>query len=137
MEMIHRVLTDETISTGMRNQARRRLKRTNVDIESIRQDFVSRQAIHTFLTKKRNAEYTPEDAPQSSIKTVQKLTERTKRIVESKVGQFQRNRGLDIGNFHVFVVVRIMWEECGNQYKLPDLFERNSCDCTSVEEQVD
>ena len=49
----YRLLTDDKVSAGMRTQVERRLERDGVDIEELRTDFVSHQAVHTYLTDDR------------------------------------------------------------------------------------
>jgi len=55
----YRLLTDDDVSSGKRVAAENTLRRQGVDVETLRDEFVSRQAIHTFLTTERDAAYEP------------------------------------------------------------------------------
>lgn len=49
----YRPLTDEDVSRGVETQVENRLERNGVDVESLREDFVPHQAVHTYPTKYR------------------------------------------------------------------------------------
>jgi len=59
VENIYRLLTDDEVSSAERMRVRRRLERDDVDIEALESDFVTYQAIRTYLQEHRGAEYTP------------------------------------------------------------------------------
>jgi hypothetical protein len=54
VEHTYHLLTDDEVSSGDRRRAERRLERQGIDIDTLRSDFVSYQAIRMYL--KRGAE---------------------------------------------------------------------------------
>lgn len=54
---LYRLLAGDDVSSGQRIQAENRLEQNGVDVEQLRTDFVSRQAIHTYLNKEQDATY--------------------------------------------------------------------------------
>lgn len=65
---LYRLLTEDDVSSGQRIQAENRLEQN--DVEQLRTDFVSRQALHTYLTKERDATYEqPEVSDEEQVKT--------------------------------------------------------------------
>lgn len=126
---VYRLLTDDGVSGGDRTRARRRLEREGVDVDTLMNDFVSYQAIRTYLREYRDAEYETEGTRLESVMaTVQQLRGRTTTVVESKLEQL-RNQALTLGRFRVLVTVRVACEDCGAQYDVADLLERGGCDC--------
>lgn len=133
VENTYRLLTDDDVSTGTRTQAQRRLSRTGVDVDSLESDFVSRQAVHTYLTKERGVSYSPnEDDPfEREAENIQQLKRRMTTITNSKIEQLRKSDRLSIGEFETLIDVRILCEDCGTQYRIGDLFDQGRCECSS------
>ncbi|MFC7007207.1 rod-determining factor RdfA [Halalkalicoccus salilacus] len=55
VENRYRLLTDDDVSAGMHQQARRELERAGVDVDALESDFVSHQSIYTYLTDHRGS----------------------------------------------------------------------------------
>jgi hypothetical protein len=132
VENAYDLLTGDDVSEGVRTQARNRLERSGVDVESLQSDFVSHQAIHTYLRKYRGAEQSEEaagDRIERTVSTVRRLESRTVAVVENSL-QTLRNAGtVRLGPFDVLVDVRVFCSDCGRQYDVVDLLERGGCDC--------
>lgn len=86
VENIYRLLTDD-ISTGMRTQACRRLERAGVDVNGLETDFVSRQAVHTYLTSVRGVIYTTDDndSVATEATNIRRLTRRMTTMSDGKL----------------------------------------------------
>ncbi len=129
---LYRLLTDDDVSSGNRTEARRRLERAGVDVDQLDEDFVSYQAIRSYLTEYRNAEYNrePEQArPERVVQTLQRLTERVRSVADRSLTQLRDTRRLTLGEFRLFVDVSVLCEDCGSQYSVVELIRRGGCEC--------
>lgn len=132
VDNVYRLLTDDDVRPADRTRARRRLEREGVDVEALESDFVSYQAIRTYLKSHRDAEYAPDrDRVASATTTVQQLRNRTTAVVESKLDQL-RDEELTLGDVRVITDVRVVCQDCGAQYDAVDLFDRGGCDCEEL-----
>lgn len=132
VENIYRLLTDDDVSSGMQTDARRRLDRNGIDVESLERDFVSYQAIRTYLKNVRNAEYDDSadtDRVENVAESVRRLRSRTVSVAEGNLDQLRNADDLALGESRVFVDISVLCEECGGQYSFDELLERGGCDC--------
>ena len=108
VENTYRLLADSDVSTGTQTQAQRRLSREGVDVNQLEADFVSRQAVHTYLTKDRGVSYSPnEDDPlEREAENIQRLKHRMTTITGSKIEQLRNSDRLTIGEFETFALVK-------------------------------
>jgi len=60
----YRDLTDDDVSTGVRTDTRTRLDSNGIDVDDLESDFVSYQAIRSYLTEYRGAEYRSREGPR-------------------------------------------------------------------------
>ncbi|WP_101298440.1 rod-determining factor RdfA [Halegenticoccus soli] len=134
VENMYRLLTDDDISGGIRTEAENTLKRNGVDIERLRRNFVSHQAVYTYLTKYRGASKRT-DEPDSDARvekgreTIRRLRSRLVAVTESTLNQLRKAEDLVLGEFSVFVDIRVLCEDCGSQYSVSELLESGGCDC--------
>lgn len=129
---LYRLLTDDDVSGGNRTEARRRLEQAGVDVDQLERDFVSYQAIRSYLTEYRNAEYTDEREqarPDRVVQTLQRLTERVRSVADRSLTQLRDTGRLTLGEFRLFVDVSVLCEDCGSQYSVVELIRRGGCDC--------
>lgn len=134
IENFYRLLTDEEVSSGVRTQARNRLKQNGVDIDTLERDFVSRQAIHTYLTKYRDIETPSNDASSTEmldrrLESIQRLQERIGSVTERTLDTLTNTNRITLGEFNVLVSVRIHCTDCGTQLQISELFEEGACNC--------
>ncbi|GAB3328651.1 rod-determining factor RdfA [Haloplanus salinarum] len=137
LENLYRLLTDDDVSSGMRTEARARLEREGVEIDRLERDFVTYQAIRSYLTEYRGAEYerpSESERADSVIETIQRLQSRLRSIAEEGLERLRSTDRLTLGRFRLFVDVDVLCEECGAQYGVVELFERGGCDCDPDEE---
>ena len=130
VENIYRLLTGE-VSGADRTRIRRRLERDGVDVDRLEKDFVTYQAIRTYLKKHRGAEYTPDetDPIEREISNIQQLRGRVDSVTEGKIEQLQSAGNLDIGEFRTLVDVKIVCVDCNTQFDAIELLERGRCNC--------
>ncbi|QZX99243.1 rod-determining factor RdfA [Halobaculum rubrum] len=131
VENTYRLLTDADISVADRTRTRRRLEREDVGIERIERDFVTYQAIRTYLTEYRGAEHTTDDRPRTDVEAenMQRIRGRTLTVTEGKLDQLEKGDHITLGEPRVFVDISVLCEDCGSRYEIGELLERGGCDC--------
>jgi len=130
---LYRLLTDDDVSSGQRAEAEAKLERNGLDPETLRADFVSHQAIHTYLTKHRGVEPpgrdAPADRPARTAETIQRTRGRLRTVTESSLEELARSGELTLGDADVLVSVQVYCDDCGRQFDIDELLERGGCDC--------
>jgi len=131
VENLYRLLTDDEVSNGMRTDTRRRLDRNGVDVDSLEGDFVSYQAIRSYLKDVREADYddSPDDRVEKVAESVRRLRSRTVSVSEGNLNQLRKADELALGESRVLVDITVLCEDCGAQYSYDELLERGGCDC--------
>ncbi|WP_251328513.1 rod-determining factor RdfA [Haloplanus pelagicus] len=119
------------VSAGERIRKERELERDGVDVEALTSDFVTHQAVHTYLKKYRNAEYDrePQDPTKRSVETLQRLRSRTTAVTDRTVAQLAKKDEITAQEYETFVEMRIRCAECGSEYDAVAFIERGGCDC--------
>jgi len=129
-----RLLTSDDVTSGARTRAERRLEREGIDVEALREDFVSHQAVHTYLTEYRDVDLDARrddatDPVASARRTIQRLSSRTQAVGENTVESLDGGESVSIGEFDVSVDVQVACRDCGSQYGLVEFLDRGACDC--------
>lgn len=130
----YRVLTGDDVSKADVLRKERDLERLGVDVDAVRSDFVTHQAVHTYLTKYRGAELadrTPD--PDAKVETLERLEGRTAAVAESTLNGLVDAGAVNERNYELFVDVRTVCEDCGTDYSLVDLIRAGGCDCAAGE----
>ncbi|NHN47855.1 hypothetical protein G9464_09625 [Halostella sp. JP-L12] len=128
----YRLLTDD-VSGARRTEARQRLERAGVDVEAVERDFVTYQAVRSYLTEYRDAEYegtSDEQRRENLAETVGRLRSRTTSVIESNLERLRDAGGFSLGEFRLLVSITVLCEDCDEQYGVAELLERGGCDCT-------
>ena len=127
----YRVLTDDDVSEGSRTQKQLELSRDGVDVDSLLDDFVSHQAVHTYLRRYRRVERETDAADQieSDVETLRRLQARTGSVTADAVERSASTGRIDVGEFDVLVNVRVLCQDCGADHNAVDLLQRGGCDC--------
>jgi len=127
----YRLLTDDDVSGGDRVQLRRRLDQAGVDVDGLLDDFVTYQAIRSYLTEIRDASYDHGSGttPESVQDRIESLAGRTERVTESQIAQLRDNGEIEVGDFRLLVDVQLYCRECNEQYDIAELLERGGCGC--------
>ncbi|PHQ40709.1 hypothetical protein Z052_18785 [Halorubrum sp. C191] len=114
-----------------RTRAKRRLEREGADPERLTNDFVTHQAIHTYLTTDRNASLPEnETAPvERKVETIEKLEGRVAAVSESAVASLASVDELDRDDYDILVDLRAVCPACGSDYPLGELFRNGGCGC--------
>jgi hypothetical protein len=125
-------LTGEDASTGVRTEARSRLERNGIDTEALESDFVTYQAIRSYLKEWRSAEYeqvSDAEKLEKDLETIQRLLTRTHSVAEHRVELLRDTDRLALERFEMLLDAQVLCQECGTQYSLPELFDQSGCDC--------
>jgi len=130
----HHLLTGEDVSSGTRIQAENKLQKKGVDVDELRSDFVSRQSIHTYLTKVRNTEFTQnekssEERTNVRINTIRRLKSRLSAVTNNLIEESVASTQGDEGKATVTVLVQVTCEECGSQYPVTEYLANGGCRC--------
>ncbi|SNR57823.1 rod-determining factor RdfA [Halorubrum vacuolatum] len=131
MSNVYRLLTDEDVSSGKRTEVRNRLEREGINVEQLENDFVTYQAIRSYLKEYRNATYekTDENRVEKSVETIQRLKSRTTSVVETTFTQLNENGSISIGEFRVIIDINVYCQSCGTQYGAVELLKKKNCEC--------
>lgn len=134
VENIYRLLTADDVSTAEQTRVRRRLEREGVDPESLESDFVTYQAIRTYLKDHRGAEYAPDetDPIERERENIQQLRGRTSAVTEGKLKQLRNGDHIALDDFRTLVNIQVVCESCNTQSEVLDLLSRGGCDCSDV-----
>lgn len=135
IENHYRLLTDDEVSASARTQAETKLERLGVDVEQLRGDLVSHQAVHTYLTDVREvslpqAEPSAGDVIQSRQETILRLRNRLVAVIERSLKSLRDAGHLSLGSFDAMVSATVYCNDCGSSYDLTDLLRRRACDCS-------
>lgn len=132
LETTYRVLTDDSESEGARTQKRLELSREGVDVERLVADFVSHQAVHTYLREYRGVERRENadaDQLQNDVETLRRLQSRAESVTADAVERSANTDRIDVGDVDVLVNVRVFCQDCGADYDAEALLRRGGCDC--------
>lgn len=119
-------------SGSERTRAKRRLKREGVEVDTLTTDFVTHQAVHTYLTKDRQASL-PEDETdivERKIEAIEKLLGRVSVVTESATSSLASANRLDRDDYDVLVDVRVVCPDCGSDYAIAELLRSGGCQCS-------
>jgi len=115
----------------VRTQQRNRLERAGVDVEELETEFVTHQAVYTYLTEaldvsKENEDDTP---LQTHEQRVQRLRNRTVAVTENSLSVLENEGHLSLGPTEVVVDISVYCRSCDRQYEFSDLLQEGGCTC--------
>lgn len=132
LETTYEILTGDAESEGARTQKRLELSRDGVDVDQLLSDFVSHQAVHTYLRDYRGVEREAADEAdqlESDIETLRRLQSRAESVTADAVERSGNTGRIDVGEFDVLVNVRVFCQDCGADFDAEELLRRGGCDC--------
>lgn len=117
-------------------RARRRLEREDVDVDRLTTDFVTHQAVHTYLTKEREASLPADDRnlADRKVETIEKLQGRIAAVTESAIDSLASADELDRADYDVLVDVRTVCPNCGADAPVGVVIRQGGCDCVDSAE---
>ncbi|MFA1611775.1 rod-determining factor RdfA [Halobellus rubicundus] len=128
---MYRLLSSDDVTAGARVEAESTLEDNGIDPERLKREFVSHQAIHTYLTKFRGAskDGSSADPREKAQNTIQKLRNRLIAVIENSLEQLRERQRITLGEFNILLDIQILCEDCGASYSVTELFDRGGCDC--------
>jgi hypothetical protein len=107
-------------------------------VEQLERDFVTYQAIRSYLQNERGAEYDADDdgdRVERTAESIGRLTSRLETVTESNLARLRDTDRVSLGEFRLFTSVDVLCTDCGSQYTVEELLERGGCDCEDVGEE--
>ena len=131
-ENTYRLLVDDDVSVGVRTQQRNRLERAGIDVDALEDDFVTHQAVYTYLTKGLDVskdDGDDEDTLKKHETRIQRLRSRLDAVTAQSLENLQNADALTLGRVDTTVSVQVYCQDCKTQYGLATLFDDGGCDC--------
>jgi S-adenosylmethionine:diacylglycerol 3-amino-3-carboxypropyl transferase len=125
-------------SGSQKTRVQRRLERKGVDAQKLSNDFVTHQAVHTYLRKDREANL-PEnnqDVVEQKIETIEKLQGRVAVVTETAIQSLESCDELDHRDYEILVDTQAICSKCGSNNSVSELFRQGGCGCTNPSEQT-
>lgn len=134
VETTYEVLHGDTASSADRSKIRRDLTRAGVDVEELETNFVTHQAVYTYLTKGRGVSKDAQrgDPIESSDETINRLKSRTSVVTESELNRLVSRDEITLGEFDVLVSINVVCQDCGTQQDVSALLADEGCDCLQL-----
>lgn len=132
VDSTYRNLTEDNVSTGVRTDTRNRLEQNGIDVDDLESDFVSYQAIRSFLTEYRDAEYrklSDQEKVEKDLQSIQRLMTRTLSVTEERIEKLRQTERIDAGTFEVLLDLQVLCQECGEQYSVAEFLDERGCQC--------
>ena len=108
-----------------------RLDDLGVEFETLEADFVSYQAVRTYLTSVREAEYEGDstDPVGTATDRIQRLAGRLRAVTTDQLEALDGRDEIDVGETRILVSVQVYCEDCDRQFDVEDLLDQGGCDC--------
>lgn len=132
VENAYRLLRDDDVSAGERTQQRNRLEREGVHVEALEGDFVTHQAVHTYLTEALDVTKQvdgSDDPVETHDQRINRLRSRTAAVTRNSIETLSNQGELTVGDHDVMVDVRVYCHDCGSQYSIAELLDNGGCAC--------
>jgi hypothetical protein len=130
IETTYEALTKEDVSSADALRKERELERDGIPMDELRRDFVSHQAIHTYLTKHRGVTRTDRSIdPEKKVDTLERLEGRTEAVATSTLSALIDADAVTDRQYEVFVDARVVCTDCGTDYSMTDLLSEGGCPC--------
>ncbi|MFU1779830.1 rod-determining factor RdfA [Haloarcula japonica] len=132
VESTYENLTGDDISTGVRTDTVNRLERNGVDVDRLETDFITYQAIRSYLKEWRGAEYqglSDDEKIEKDLESIQRLLTRTLSVTDQRIEKLRDTGRIDIEDFEVFLDAQVLCQSCGSQYAVAEFFDQGGCEC--------
>jgi hypothetical protein len=129
---IYHKLSSEDVSAGIRTDTKRQLTQNGINVDKLESDFVSYQAIRSYLTEVRDAEYNNIDDGEKirkDLKSIQQLLSRTLSVAEERIDNLVKTDRIEGDKFEVLIEMQILCRSCGEQYSVSEFLKQRGCKC--------
>lgn len=116
-------------------RVRRRLERKGIDVDELTNDFVTHQAVHTYLTKDRNASLPADERnlAERRMEAIEKLQGRLSAVTEEALSSLANADEIDRDGYNVLVDVRAVCPRCGADAPIGEVIQNGGCGCTDID----
>lgn len=131
---LYKLLTEDDVTSGSRTEARQRLEHQGIDIEQLQRDFVTYQAIRSYLKNVRNTEYnadTDGNTSQRSLDSVRKLQSKLETVANSNLNQLDKRGEIHVGEYLLSSELTVFCQDCGRQFTYDEIVKDGGCECES------
>lgn len=129
VENTYQLLTGSDVSQGSRRQAERTLERENIVVSELTSDFVTHQAVHTYLRKHRGVsldnQRTVGERQEAARETIERLRSRTEAVTKNTLENISLSGQPADEEFDVVVDIRIVDTESGQTVDVEEFFGDN------------
>ncbi|GAA0281611.1 hypothetical protein GCM10009000_115900 [Halobacterium noricense] len=133
LQSAYQTLTGDDVSSADRMRKQRELEAMGVDADAVQSDFVTHQAIHTYLTEYREAELPDQSGdPDQKAEMLERLQGRTSAVTDSTIEGLVSSGELSERDYDVIVDVRVICGDCGTDYAAGELLRQGGCDCSEA-----
>lgn len=131
VENVHRLLTEDDVSEGMRVRTRNRLEREGVALDAVESSFVSHPTMGNHLRDCLDVEPTEpnQDPVETARERVFKMVTRAERVVENALESLASSGHVAAGSLAVTVDVQVGCEDCGAYDDVASFVDDGGCDC--------
>jgi hypothetical protein len=130
VENLHRLLTDDASLDAVRIQARDVLEENGVDVERLKNDFVSHQTVYRHL---RNCLDIEKEHDTVSVEKerdrINRMQNRAERVIDDGISRLRDGDELLLDDFEVLINFRVTCEKCGELHDASELINRGGCKC--------
>lgn len=131
-ENVYRLLEGDDVSTGVCIKQQNRLERVGIDVEEMKNDFVTHQAVYTYLTQGLDISKGSTDRTDQTKKhevRIQRLRSRLDAVLQQSINDLRNANQITTGDIDTTVSLQVYCEDCGSQYELLQLFQNGGCNC--------
>lgn len=131
LENTYRLLTDDEVNSADRTRIRRRLERDEVDVDKLDSNFITYQAIRSYLKDYRGVEYTPDetDPIEREKNNIEQLRGRMTSVTDGKLKQLRKDDQIILGQFRTLANIQVICEDCSTQFDVVELLDQGGCEC--------
>lgn len=129
---IYDALNADTASSVNRIKIRKQLEREGIDIDELQSNFVTYQAVRSYLKNVRDVDQPTKSDQQfvaDEIDTIQRLLSRSSAVTERKLDNLDTTNRIELGDFRLLVDFQVYCQDCEIQQNVVELLETGGCDC--------
>lgn len=128
----YQLLTGDDVSVGMSAQQRNRLEHAGIEVEDLEGDFVTHQAVYTYLTKALDVSKEQSDdldPVEKHRQRIQRLQSRTEAVSEDSLEELTKADEITLGRHNVSLDIQVYCHECNSQHDVATLLQNGGCQC--------
>jgi hypothetical protein len=127
---LYRLLTDDDVLDAMALQARTVLEEAGIDIDALKNEFVSHQTIYRHLRTCLAVEKATKTVVTETERTrLNRLQNRSAAVIDDSISRLRQTDEISLDTFEVLVNFRVTCETCGTLYDVADLLDQGGCHC--------